>query len=93
VKTIIIALSAAALIAVGPAVLAQNAPSKTSVRQHHASKTHHRLAPGYAHTMQARGSKAGHPGAFGYAPGQAKDYTYENSSAAGGGGGGGGSGM
>jgi hypothetical protein len=92
VKTTLIALSATALIAVGPAVLAQNVPGKTPVQQHHASRTHHRVAPGYAHTIQARGSKTGHPGAFGYVPSQPKDYTYENSSVAGGGGGGGGGG-
>ena len=40
-KTTIITLSAAALIATAPAVLAQGAPSKTPSLQHKVSKKHH----------------------------------------------------
>ena len=88
-KTTIIALSAAALIAVGPAVLAQTVSSKTPAQQHHVSKKHHRLASGYAprHTMNTR-----YPGAGRYVPSEPKDYTYDISRSAGGGGGGGGGG-
>jgi hypothetical protein len=89
-KTAIIVLCA--LIIAAPAVLAQNALSKTPDPRHHASGKHHRVVwGGHAprHAMHARGT----PGAFGYAPNGPKDYTYENSSNAGGGGGGGGSGM
>ena len=96
-KTAIIAFSAAVLIAAAPAVLAQNVSSKTpDQQQHHASKKHPRVVSGYAprHAMHAKGFKTGYPGAFGYAPSEPKDYTYENSrNAGGGGGGGGGSGM
>jgi hypothetical protein len=89
-KTAITALSA--LIVAAPAVLAQNVSSRTADPQHHARK-HHRVVPaGYA-PRQAMHAK-GYPGAFGYAPGEPKDYTYKNSrNAGGGGGGGGGSGM
>jgi len=94
VKTTIIALSAAILIAAAPAVLAQNVSNKTPDQQHHASKKHPRVVSGYAprHAMHAKGLKTGYPGAFGYAPSEPKDYTYENSRNAGGGGGGGGGG-
>jgi opacity protein-like surface antigen len=90
-KTVIIALSAAVLIAAAPAVLAQNVSSKTPDQQHHASKKHPRLVSGYApsHTMHAKGLKAGYPGAFGYAPSEPKDWALEGSRQAGGGGGGG----
>jgi hypothetical protein len=91
-KTPIIVLSAAVLIAVAPAVLAQNVLSKTPNQQHHAYKKHPRGASGYAprHAMHAKGFKTGYPGAFGYAPGEPKDYTYEMSRYGGGAGGGGG---
>ena len=93
-KTAIIALSAAVLIAAGPVVAAQNASSKRQDQQHHASKKHPRVVSGYAprHAMHVKGFKTGYPGAFGYAPSEPKDYTYENSRNAGGGGGGGGGG-
>jgi hypothetical protein len=98
VKTAIIALAAAALIATAPAVLAQGVPSKTPGLQHKVSKKHHPGVYGYAplHEMQAKGSKKGYPGAFGYAPGEHSglDRDLEMSrQAGGGGGGGGGSGM
>jgi hypothetical protein len=72
VKTTIIALSAAALIAVAPAVLARGVPGKTPGLQHKVSKKHHLGVSGYAplREMQAKGSKKGYPGAFGYAPGE-----------------------
>jgi hypothetical protein len=94
VKTTIIALSAAILIAAAPAVLAKNVSSKTPDQQHHASKNHPRVVSGNAprHAMHAKGLKTGYPGAFGYAPSEPKDYIYENSRNAGGGGGGGGGG-
>ena len=71
-KTTIIALSAAALIAAAPAVLAQGVTSKPPGMQHKVSKKHHPRVSGYAalREMQAKGSKKGYPGAFGYAPGE-----------------------
>jgi hypothetical protein len=87
-KTAVIALCA--LIVAAPAVLAQNVSSKTL--DHHASKHPRIVSGGHAprHAMRAKGT----PGAFGYAPSEPKDYTYDISrSAGGGGGGGGGSGM
>jgi hypothetical protein len=89
VKTTIIALSAVALIAAAPAVLAQGVPSKSSGQQHRASmKHHHPGVSGYAplREMQAKGSKKGYPGAFGYAP-EVLDRETEMSRQAGGGGG------
>lgn len=88
-KTTIIALSAAALIA-APAVLAQGVPSKTLL-QHKLSKKHHPGVSGYAplHEVQAKGSKKGYPGAFGYAPDEPIDRDIAASRQAGGGGGGG----
>jgi hypothetical protein len=97
-KTTIIALSAAALVAAAPAVLAQTVPSKTPGLQHKVARKHHTGVSGYAplREMQAKGSKRGYPGAFGYAPiepgGVDKD-TELSRKAGGGGGGGGGSGM
>ena len=90
-KTTIIALSAAALIAAAPAVLAQGVPSKTPGLQHKVSKKHHAGVSGYAplREMQAKGSKKGYPEAFGYAPGNVLDRETEMSRQAGGGGGGG----
>ena len=84
-KTTIIALSAAALIAATPAVLAQGVPSKTPGLQHHISKKHH---PGYTplREMQAKGSKNVYPRAFGYAPSEVLDRETEMSRQAGGGG-------
>jgi hypothetical protein len=99
VKTTVIALAAAALIAGAPAVFAQGVSSKTP-GLHKLSKKHHPGASGYAprREMQARSWKKGYPGAFGYAPGEPRgstgDYTIDASrQAGGGGGGGGGSGM
>jgi hypothetical protein len=88
VKTTIIALSAAALMATAPVVLAQGVPSKTPGLHHHASKKHH---TGYAplREMQARGLKMGYPKASGYAPSEVLDRETEMSRTAGGGGGGG----
>jgi len=87
-KTAITALCV--LIVAAPAVLARNVSSKAP--GHHAASKHHRvILGGYApkHAMPARGT----PGAFGYAPSEPKDYTYDISRSAGGGGGGGGGGM
>jgi hypothetical protein len=89
VKTTIIALSAAALIAAAPAVLAQGGPSKTPGLQHKVSKKHHPGVSGYAplREKQAKGSKKGYPGAFGYAPAPSGlDRETEMSRQAGGGG-------
>jgi hypothetical protein len=89
-RTTIVALCAAALIAVAPAVLAQQISSKTPGQQHKVLKKRPHVV-GYVpwHTVHAQGAKIGYPGAFGYAPSQPKDYTIENSRQAGGGGGGG----
>ena len=96
-KITIITVSAAALIATSPALLAQGVPSKTPGLQHKVSKKHHPSVYGYAplREMQARGSKKSYPGTFGYVPGQpgGLDRDLEMSRQAGGGGGGGGSGM
>lgn len=88
-KTTVIALSAAALIAAAPAVLAQGVPNKIPGLQHKVSKKHHPGASSYAllREMQAKGSKKGYPGAFGYAPGEPSglDGDIEMSRQAGGG--------
>ena len=73
--TTLIALSAAALIGVSPAVFAKTAStSKTPGHEMHmmGSKKGHHGASGYAagREMQAKGSKASHAGASVYAPGQ-----------------------
>ncbi len=66
-KTTIIALSAAALIAAAPAVLAQGVTSKAP-GLHKVSKKHHSRGYAALREMQAKGSKTGDPGASGYAP-------------------------
>ena len=75
-KTTIIALSAAALIAAAPAVLAQSIPGNAPGLQHKVSKTHHARVAGDARPreMQARGVWKGYPGAFGYARGGPSSY-------------------
>ena len=95
-KTTIIALSAAALIAAAPAVFAQGVPGKTPGLQHKVSKKHHPGVSGYAplREMQATGSKTRYPGASSYAPGERSDFLESvRRGGGGGGGGGGGSGM
>jgi hypothetical protein len=72
-KQAIVALSAVALIASAPAVLAKSVSSKTpghEMQQKGPKKGTHG-ASGYSpgHQMQAKGSRKG-PGASGYAPGQ-----------------------
>jgi len=97
VKTMMIALSAAVLIAAAPAVLAKAVSGKTAGAQHKAARQHH---PGVAHyalrrKMQVRGRTIGDPGAFGYAPGAspvARDMTDILPSGGGAGGGGTGAG-
>jgi hypothetical protein len=76
VKTTIIALSAAALIAAAPAALAQGLQGRTPGLQHNVSKKHHASASGHALSrgMQARGVGKGYQGAFGYAPGGPSGY-------------------
>ena len=73
-KKVIIALSAAALMAAAPVAFARGVSSTTPGHQMHkkGSVAGHRGASGYTpgHQMQAKGSKMGHPGASGYAPGQ-----------------------
>jgi hypothetical protein len=93
-KTAIIALSAAALIAAAPAVLAQGVPGKTPGLQHKVSKKHHPGVSGHAplRETRAKGSKTGYPGASSYAPSEHSDFL-ESVRRGGGGGGGGGSGM
>jgi hypothetical protein len=89
------ALSAAALIAAAPAVLAQGVPSNKPSLQHKVSKKNHSSVAVYAplREMQTKGSKNVYPRAFGYARGEVLDRETEMSRQAGGGGGGGGSGM
>ena len=73
-KLTIVALSAAALIASSPAVLAQGASDKAPGQrmQDRGSVKGSPGASGYApgHIMQRKGSKLGTNGASGYAPGQ-----------------------
>jgi hypothetical protein len=92
VKTTIIALSAAALIA-APAVLAQGVTS-SAPGLHKVSKKHHSRVSGYAalREMQAKSSKTGDPGASSYAPDERSRFL-DSVRQGGGGGGGGGSGM
>ena len=88
-KTTIIALSAAALVAAAPAAAAQGVLSKTPALQHKVSQKHHPGVFGYAplREMQARGLKKGDRGAFGYAPEPGRsDRDLEASKQAGGGG-------
>jgi hypothetical protein len=94
VKTMIIALSAAALIAAAPAVLAKNVSSKVPDQQHKVFKKRPQVVTGYApwRVVHTKDVKTGYPAASSYPPSAPKDYTYENSRAAGGGGGGGGGG-
>jgi hypothetical protein len=94
VKTAIIALFAAILIATAPAVLARNVPSNAPHQHHQVSKRHAPNISGYApwRVMHANGVNTGYQGTYGYAPSAPKDYTYDNSRNAGGGGGGGGGG-
>ena len=88
--TIIITLSAAALIAAAPAVFAQGVPSKTPGLQHKVSKKKHSGVSVSVYTplreMQARGSRNVYPRAFGYAPSEVLDRETEMSRQAGGGG-------
>ena len=82
-KTVIMTLSAAVLVAAAPAVLARNAP-----HQHHqVFKKRPQVVYGYA-PWQANSVRTSY-GTSGYAPSAPKDYTYDNSRNAGGGGGGG----
>ena len=77
-KLAVIALSAAAVIASAPAVLAQDASSRTPghATQKHGKKAGHH-ASGYAtgHRMHANRSKTGYPGASRYAPSEPRDIT------------------
>jgi hypothetical protein len=96
VKTAIITLSVAVLVAAAPVVLARNVSSKASHHHHQVSKKHPPSISSYApwRVIHANGEKTGYAGASGYAPSASKDYTYDNSrNGGGGGGGGGGSGM
>jgi hypothetical protein len=96
VKTTIIALFAAVLIATAPAVLSQQVSTKTPDQHHKAFKKRSQAVGGYARwrlTHATNGATTGYPGASSYAPSTPKDYTYDNSRNGGGGGGGGGSGM
>ena len=94
-KTMIIALSAAALVAAAPIVVAQGALSQTPSAQHKISKHRHPGLSGHAVRRET-----GYPTALGYAPaefsGSHRDMTDISPYAGGGGGGaagGGGGGM
>jgi Ni/Co efflux regulator RcnB len=74
-KSIVIAISAAAFIVAAPAAFAAGVSSNTpghEMMHTKSSKKLHHGASGYTpgHQAQAKGSKTGHPGASGYAPGQ-----------------------
>ena len=95
-KTIIIAVSAAVLIAAAPIAVAQSASATTPAQQHKISARHHSALTGhpYERGMPAARARASHPNAFGYAAPQSHlAPEIEASRQAGGGGGGGGSGM
>lgn len=94
-KTAIITVFAAALIAAAPTVYARDASTKTPRVHHIVSKQRHAGFSSYAQwrVMHPNGVATGYPGAFGYAPREPHDYTLESSRQAGGGGGGGGGGM
>ena len=89
-KTTIIALSAAALIAAAPTVLARDVPSKTLGQKHKGFKKNRPGVFVYAPLgeMQARGPKNVYPPALGYARGEVLDRETEITRQAGGGGGG-----
>jgi hypothetical protein len=89
VKTAIIALSAAALIAAAPALLAQNVSSKAPGQRHKVFKKRPQIVTDYApsHVVHAKDMKTGYPGASSYPPSAPRDYTYDNSRNGGGGGG------
>jgi hypothetical protein len=99
VKTLMIALSAAVLIAAAPAVFAKAVSSKTASAEHKVLRKHHPGVANYAlrRETQAKGRTMGRPGAFGYAPGAqpvVRDMTdilpYGGGAGSGGAGGGGG---
>ena len=99
-KTPMIALSAAVLIAAAPAVFAKDVSSKTASVQHKVSRQHHPDVANDARRreMQAKGRTTGYPGAYGYAPGASpgtRDMTdiLPSGGGAGGGGSGAGGGM
>jgi len=95
-KTMMSALSAAALFVAASVASAQSVPGKRPGLQHKVSRTHHPGTSGYApeRAMHANGFRKGYPGAFGYAPREPSrvDRDLEMSRQAGGGGGGGGGG-
>jgi hypothetical protein len=93
-KTAIIALSAAALLATPPAAFAQALAGKTPASHHKVARKPHQNVSVYApmREMQARAPRRGYPAAFGYAPNESIDRDLEMSRQAGGGGGGGGAG-
>ena len=72
-KTTIIALSVAALIAAAPAVFAQGIPSKTPNVQHKVSKQRHPGLSGHTvrREVEAKAWRNGYPRAFGYTPADA----------------------
>ena len=91
----IIALSAAALIAVAPAVLAQNVSTKTPDQHHKVFKKRPQVVSSHVprYTVHAKSVQMGYPAAFSYARSPPGDYNSEGGRQAGGGGGGGGGGM
>ena len=92
-KTAIIALSAAALIAAAPAVFAHDASSAPKAH-HEISKKVHPAVYGSRPEMQTTGWMRSYPGAVGYRPGgrigSKEESNYSSGGGSGGGGGGGG---
>jgi hypothetical protein len=74
VKTTIIALSAAALIAAAPDVPAEGGSGSTPGAHHAVAKKHHVCGYARPREMQAKGAGTSYPGAFGDAPGEPKGY-------------------
>jgi hypothetical protein len=95
VKTTIIALSAAALVAAAPAVFAQGGSGRTPGQQHEVARKHHVSAHARPREMQAKDAGKGYPGAMGNAPAQPSGFMDRDLEMSGrqAGGGGGGSGM
>jgi hypothetical protein len=77
VKTIIIAVSAAMLVAATPTALAKSTSAATPAQQHKISARHHSAPVGRpsARDMQGARLRATYPNAYGYAPSPPYGYV------------------
>jgi hypothetical protein len=87
VKTIIIAVSAAAFIAAAPVAMMQGVSATTSVQQHKISARHHSAPATHlvARGTQAARVRATYPNAFSYVPSHRLDPEIEAARLGGGG--------